>query len=578
MNETANVWSYSDTTASGDTAKTLADENTAVAVLTPSNPEGSVTFTEEVTASDTLANGQWYKASDGTAQTGDDNKEAGSSLQLTAGKNSKTLQIKASVSYLRQLGSTPKAISVAQTGNTSGSTAIVESSFAVGTSVTVIVAPHAVKMNNLKVTLKTANDSARDRYLQDANDVYDSLEARPTSVASGDIATTDTYSVALDGKRISEVSPIKMNLADATKDKTFKVETNAEVTYKSDDTNIATIDKDGFHAKAVGDTTLRITTKQSLTSYGTVEVTIPVHVVNMPAATISAPDDIYVHGTGVENSTVIGATGTNIQKNSIAYSFVFWNAATQDYVSSADGTWKKINPFRLDASKDTVYVEPYTGYDDSDYDWNAYLKVTATAAEGYDDPAPKYIRLHFDSSAPFELDAYNQELHTGESVQITAKSVKAVTGAAFTYKSYNPAVATVSETGVIKAVGEGSTKVDVTYGGNTQSVNVKVTNYENGSGSTATPAKVTGVTVTNVKGGKVKVTWDKDSEANVKYYVKKTVNGKSAGKSVGSNKTTLTVKKGATVKVKVKAYVYDESGKKLVGAHSSTVTKKTDRK
>lgn len=44
---------------------------------------------------------------------------------------------------------------------------------------------------------------------------------------------------------------------------------------------------------------------------------------------------------------------------------------------------------------------------------------------------------------------------------------------------------------------------------------------------------------------------------NVKYYVKKTVNGKSAGKSVNGTKTTLTVKKGATVKVKVKAYIYD---------------------
>lgn len=43
----------------------------------------------------------------------------------------------------------------------------------------------------------------------------------------------------------------------------------------------------------------------------------------------------------------------------------------------------------------------------------------------------------------------------------------------------------------------------------------------------------------------------------MKYYVKKTVNGKSAGKSVNGTKTTLTVKKGATVKVKVKAYIYD---------------------
>ena len=92
------------------------------------------------------------------------------------------------------------------------------------------------------------------------------------------------------------------------------------------------------------------------------------------------------------------------------------------------------------------------------------------------------------------------------------------------------------------------------------------------------PAKITGVKVTNLKGGKVKVTWKKQSQKNIKYYVKKTVGKKSSGKSVGSNKTTLSVKKGATVKVKVKAYIYDATGKKLVGSYSKTVTKKTDKK
>ena len=92
------------------------------------------------------------------------------------------------------------------------------------------------------------------------------------------------------------------------------------------------------------------------------------------------------------------------------------------------------------------------------------------------------------------------------------------------------------------------------------------------------PAKVTGVKVTNLKGGKVKVTWKKQNQKNIKYYVKKTVGKKSVGKSVGSNKTTLSVKKGATVKVKVKAYIYDATGKKLVGSYSKTVTKKTDKK
>ncbi len=92
------------------------------------------------------------------------------------------------------------------------------------------------------------------------------------------------------------------------------------------------------------------------------------------------------------------------------------------------------------------------------------------------------------------------------------------------------------------------------------------------------PAKVTGVKVTNKKGGYVTVTWKKQNQKNIKYYVKKTVGKKSSGKSVNGGKTTLVVKKGATVKVKVKAYVYDATGKKLVGAYSTTVTKKTDKK
>ena len=58
------------------------------------NPGGSVTFTQSVTASDALNNGQWYSAN-GTAQVVANNKEAGSKVQLTAGKNSKTLKIKA---------------------------------------------------------------------------------------------------------------------------------------------------------------------------------------------------------------------------------------------------------------------------------------------------------------------------------------------------------------------------------------------------------------------------------------------------------------------------------------------------
>ena len=90
---------------------------------------------------------------------------------------------------------------------------------------------------------------------------------------------------------------------------------------------------------------------------------------------------------------------------------------------------------------------------------------------------------------------------------------------------------------------------------------------------------MTGVKVSNKKGAKVTVTFTKDTtNPNMKYYVQKKVGKKTSGKSVGSNKATLSVKKGATVKVRVKAYYYDAEGTKHVGAWSSWKTFKTDKK
>ena len=131
----------------------------------------------------------------------------------------------------------------------------------------------------------------------------------------------------------------------------------------------------------------------------------------------------------------------------------------------------------------------------------------------------------------------------------------------------------------VKGVKAGTANITIKASGAADKViPVVVTAKSSVVDNTKTPAKVTGVKVTNKKGGYVTVTWNKQDQKNIKYYVKKTVGKKSSGKSVNGGKTTLTVKKGATVKVKVKAYVYDATGKKLVGTYSKTVTKKTDKK
>ena len=99
------------------------------------------------------------------------------------------------------------------------------------------------------------------------------------------------------------------------------------------------------------------------------------------------------------------------------------------------------------------------------------------------------------------------------------------------------------------------------------------------SAATTKPSKVTGVKVSNKKGAKVTVSFKKVTTApTIKYYVQKKIGKKTSGKSIGSTKTTLSVKKGATVKVRVKAYYYDENGSKHVGAYSAWKTLKTDKK
>ena len=169
--------------------------------------------------------------------------------------------------------------------------------------------------------------------------------------------------------------------------------------------------------------------------------------------------------------------------------------------------------------------------------------------------------------------------------------VHATASTAISFTVDDTAVATVASAGAIQVTGvkPGQTTLNVTAAADTKKgiaektikVPVVVTDANGeipSNDNVKKPAKVTGVKITNLKGGKVKVTWTKQNQKNIKYYVKKTVGKKSAGKSVGSNKTTLSVKKGATVKVKVKAYIYDATGKKLVGSYSKTVTKKTDKK
>ena len=218
-------------------------------------------------------------------------------------------------------------------------------------------------------------------------------------------------------------------------------------------------------------------------------------------------------------------------------------------------------------------------------DGTVYVRAYASGTSEYNPATYVYIPVNYGQkvvTTDLNVDQTPITLDVKETKKITAS---VASGASITYTSQDPTVATVAADGTVTAVKSGTTYVTVkgvaADGTAAESAIVAVIVKGNATITDDTvkkPSKVTGVKVTNLKGGKVKVTWTKQNQKNIKYYVKKTVGKKSAGKSVGSNKTTLSVKKGATVKVKVKAYIYNAEGTKLVGSYSKTITKKTDKK
>ena len=173
------------------------------------------------------------------------------------------------------------------------------------------------------------------------------------------------------------------------------------------------------------------------------------------------------------------------------------------------------------------------------------------------------------------VDKASLVLTEGETATLTGK---ATTGTV-TFGSADPTIASVTTGGAVTAVKAGQTTITAKADGATDVVIPVIVTEKKAVVVYATPAKVTGVKVSNKKGAKVTVKFTKDTtNKTMKYYVQKKVGKKTSGKSIGSTKTTLSVKKGATVKVRVKAYYVDPNGKKHVGKYSAWKTLKTDKK
>ena len=328
------------------------------------------------------------------------------------------------------------------------------------------------------------------------------------------------------------------------------------VTFTSSDPTVATISSTGLitATNKTGTTTITAETKDAGNIFGKV-ATFTVRVNALPAAVINVEEPTLDLSTKI--SVALAPTVTGNDKAVFSYK----QAMINDDITDLKGN--VVTAKRLGVSKVVITTPATTAYRTT----SKTISVTVVA-----DSTKAASPLAVTSSKSLSLKA-------GETSQIAATA----SGAAISYKSDDEAVATVSNTGLVTAVKAGvavitvTTPADATHNAGTEYIKVEVKD-DSADVDVTTPAKVTGVKVSNKKGGYVTVTWTQQDQKNVKYYIKKTVGKKSSGKSVNGGKTTLTVKKGATVKVKVKAYVYDKTGKKLVGSYSKTVTKKTDKK
>ena len=237
---------------------------------------------------------------------------------------------------------------------------------------------------------------------------------------------------------------------------------------------------------------------------------------------------------------------------------------------------------------------------------NTYKVVTVTSAAANNNYVEKIVNKDtgatiYDHSVDAAETAKKLDITGITNIQVTLHTPVAVSGSATSVAiskvtddgsviDQNRYITAVKNTNNIDVVlypnSEGTEVIFITSAGHNSKTDrtdvhsdgIKLAVQYTGSAN-VTPAKVSGLKLKNKKGAKVTVTFSKDNTApTIKYYVQKKVSGKTSGKSIGSNKTTLSVKKGATVKVRVKAYYYDANGVKHVGKYSSWKTLKTDKK
>ena len=361
----------------------------------------------------------------------------------------------------------------------------------------------------------------------------------------------------------SKVVDVKMSTQDRTSVPFTVVSSNA-YDIKANDPSTVDVQNGTLVAKRQGVASVTISTKSDTTHYGSVIITLRVNVTNQKLDVKVVADPTAITLTKVTKSAKLNAsvvaTPALTTQPELSYRFVTKNT---------DGSYSAATSADFDLKGNEITYKTTN-------EATAIVEISTKSTNDYATPAPAYVTVTgTQKKAATKLNVTTKALNlvAGETGSVVAS------GTALSYTSSDTDVATVDASGVVTAVKPGVTVITVADAGNDEFAagSENVTVYVKASYND--PKKVTGVKVSNKKGAKVTVTFTKDTtNPNMKYYVQKKVGKKTSGKSVGSNKATLSVKKGATVKVRVKAYYYDAEGTKHVGAWSSWKTFKTDKK
>ena len=390
---------------------------------------------------------------------------------------------------------------------------------------------------------------------------------------------------------------------------------NKEVTWSSDNEEIAAVDENGeVTGKAEGTANITATTADGTKLAATCEVTVKPNIASSIEEIELSKTEYTYDGTAKEpyvtgTELVEGKDYTIEYKDNVNAGTAkviitgkgsYAGTATKEFTISkaeqtvsAEDSYEKAygaDPFKLDA-KATGLDNAETGAEISYSSDNtkvatvseagevtitgagtANLTIKAAATENYKE-ASKTVTLKVTPTAQtISAAASYKKAYGAKAFSLNAKAIglnKAATGAKLTYSSSNTKVAKVSSAGKVTITGTGTVKLTIKA--------AATTNYKAASKTvtlTVTPKKVTSV---KVKAGtkSMKVSWKKDTKATgyqITYAQNKKFTKSKKNVTVKSYKTTSKtikkLKKGKTYYVKVRAYK-TVSGKKLYGSYSA---------